>query len=51
LSALATAAELQGWEGRQAVELLQRATSELAKGGTRRLSFNEPTDWLDFDDA
>jgi nucleoside 2-deoxyribosyltransferase len=51
LSALATAAELQGWEGRHTVELLQRATSELAKGGIRRLSFNEPTDWLDFDDA
>lgn len=51
LSALTTAAELQGWEGRHTVELLQRATSELAKGGTRRLSFNEPTDWLDFDNA
>jgi hypothetical protein len=48
LSALATASELEGWEGRQAVELLQRATAELAKGGTRRLSFNEPADWIDF---
>ena len=25
-----------------------RATAEVAKGGTRRLSFNEPTDWIDF---
>jgi nucleoside 2-deoxyribosyltransferase len=49
LSALATASELEGWEGRHAVELLQRATAELAKGGVRRLSFNEPTDWVDFD--
>lgn len=48
LSALATASELQGWDGRRAVELLQEATAELAKGGTRRLSFNEPTDWIDF---
>lgn len=48
LSALATASELEAWDGRQAVELLQRATAELAKGGTRRLSFNEPTDWSDF---
>jgi hypothetical protein len=48
LSALATASELEGWDGREAVELLQRATAELAKGGTRRLSFNEPTDWSDF---
>jgi hypothetical protein len=47
-SALATASELEGWEGRRAVELLQRATAELAKGGTRRLRFNEPTDWVDF---
>lgn len=49
LSALATASELNGWDGRHAVELLQRATAELAKGGTRRLSFNEPVDWLDLD--
>lgn len=48
LSALATASELQGWDGRHSVELLQRATTELAKGGTRRLSFNEPADWIDF---
>ena len=48
LSALATASELEGWDGRQTVELLQRATAELAKGGTRRLSFNEPADWIDF---
>lgn len=48
LSALATASELEGWKGREAVELLQRATAELAKGGTRRLSFNEPADWVDF---
>ena len=48
LSALATASELEGWDGRRAVELLQRATAELAKGGTRRLSFNEPADWIDF---
>ena len=47
LSALATASELEGWEGRRTIELLQRATAELAKGGTRRLSFNEPTDWID----
>lgn len=49
LSALATAAELEGWDGRYTVELYQRATLELAKGGTRRLRFNEPTDWIDFD--
>ena len=48
LSALATASELRGWEGRRTIELLQRATAEVAKGGTRRLSFNEPTDWIDF---
>ena len=42
LSALATASELQGWDGRRTIELLQRASIELAKGGTRRLSFNEP---------
>ena len=48
LSALATAAELQEWDGQQVVELLQRATTELAKGGTRRLVFNEPADWIDF---
>jgi hypothetical protein len=48
LSALATASELEGWDGRRTVELLQRATAELAKGGTRRLSFNEPADWSDF---
>lgn len=48
LSALATASELEGWDGRRTVELIQRATAELAKGGTRRLSFNEPTDWIDF---
>lgn len=47
LSALATASELEGWDGRRTVELLQRATAELAKGGTRRLSFNEPADWID----
>lgn len=49
LSALATASELEGWDGRQAVELLQRAHAELAKGGTRRLTFNEPGDWVDLD--
>jgi hypothetical protein len=48
LSALATASELEGWDGRQTVEQLQRATAELAKGGTRRLLFNEPADWIDF---
>lgn len=49
LSALATASELEGWDGSRAIALLQRATAELAKGGTRRLSFNEPADWIDFD--
>ncbi len=49
LSAIATASELQGWNGPRTVELLQRATAELAKGGTRRLSFNEPNDWIDFE--
>jgi hypothetical protein len=49
LSAIATASELHGWDGARTVELLQRATAELAKGGTRRLSFNEPNDWIDFD--
>lgn len=48
LSALATASELEEWDGRRAVELVRRATAELAKGGTRRLSFNEPADWIDF---
>lgn len=48
LSALATASELEGWDGRRTVELLQGATAEIAKGGTRRLSFNEPADWIDF---
>lgn len=48
LSALATAAELQEWDGREAVSLIQRAVTELAKGGTRRLSFNEPAAWIDF---
>ncbi len=51
LSALATASELEGWDGRRAVDLLQRATAELARGGTRRLSFSEPADWVDFDRA
>lgn len=50
LSALATAAELEGWDGRHVIELLQRGTSELAKGGTRRLSFSEPADWVGFND-
>lgn len=48
LSALAIAAELQQWNGQRVVELLQRATTELARGGTRRLVFNEPADWIDF---
>ena len=48
LSALAAASELEGWDGRRTVGLLQMATIELAKGGTRRLSFNEPADWIDF---
>jgi hypothetical protein len=48
LSALTTASELEGWDGRRTVELLQRATAELAKGGTRRLSFSEPANWIDF---
>ncbi|MEY2472965.1 MAG: hypothetical protein QOK28_2294 [Actinomycetota bacterium] len=48
LSALATASELNGWDGRRAVELFQQATAELAKGGIRRLSFGEPSDWTDF---
>lgn len=48
LSALATAAELQQWDGQQVVELLQRATTELARGGTRRLVFSEPDDWIHF---
>ena len=48
LSALATAAELEGWDGQQVVSLLQRATTELARGGTRRLVFNEPAAWIDF---
>ena len=47
LSALAIAAELQEWDGQQVVELLQRATTELARGGTRRLVFNEPAAWID----
>lgn len=48
LSALATAAELQGWTGDETVALLQSATVELAKGGTRRLAFNEAADWIAF---
>lgn len=32
LSAIATASELQSWDGPRTVELLQRATAELAKG-------------------
>lgn len=48
MSALATASELKGWDGRRTVELVQRATMELAKGGTRRLTFNEAADWVDF---
>lgn len=48
LSALSVAAELQGWEGQLVVELLQKATTELAKGGIRRLRFNEPAHWIDF---
>ena len=48
LSALAIAAELKQWNGQRVVELLQRATAEFAKGGTRRLVFNEPADWIDF---
>ena len=48
MSALATAAELQEWDGRQVVELQQRAAAELAKSGTRRLSFNDPAAWIDF---
>jgi hypothetical protein len=51
LSALGTAAELQAWDGQHTVNLLKRATLELAQGGTRRLVFNEATDWIDFDDA
>lgn len=49
LSALATAAELQGWSGDEAVALLQKATVELARGGTRRLTFNEAADWIAFE--
>ena len=48
MSALATAAEIQDWDGRQVVELQQRAAAELAKSGTRRLSFNDPAAWIDF---
>ena len=48
LSALATASELQAWSGDQAIKLLQEASIELARGGTRRLAFNEAADWIAF---
>lgn len=48
LSALATASELQGWSGDQAIRLLQEASVELARGGTRRIAFNEAADWIEF---
>ena len=48
LSALATAAELKEWRGTEVVQLLQRALTELAKEGTRRLVFNDAADWIDF---
>ncbi|MEX2375975.1 MAG: hypothetical protein WD942_10400 [Dehalococcoidia bacterium] len=51
MSALGVAAELEGWDGRHAMELLRRASLEVARGGTRRLSFRQPQDWIDFSDA
>jgi hypothetical protein len=50
LSALQNAAELSGWSGTATMGVLRRAQVELARGGTRRLSFNEPQDWIDFGD-
>jgi len=49
LSALATASELEGWSGDQAIKLLQKASIELARGGTRRIAFNEAADWIAFE--
>ncbi len=49
LPALATAAELQRWSGDKAIALLQKATVELARGGTRRIAFNEAADWIAFE--
>ena len=48
LSALGTAAELRGWSGEDTIALLQKATIEMARGGTRRLAFNEAADWIAF---
>ncbi len=48
LAALQGASELQGWSGSETVALLRSATVELAKGGTRRLVFNTPADWIAF---
>ena len=49
LSALGAAAELKGWSGDETVSLLQKANVELARGGTRRLAFNEAADWIAFE--
>lgn len=48
LVALQGASELQGWSGAQAVAVMRKAKVELAKGGTRRLVFNTPDDWITF---
>jgi hypothetical protein len=49
LSALQHAASLESWSGTKAIGLLRRAEVELARGGTRRLRFSSPADWVDFD--
>lgn len=50
LAALEAAARLEGWTGHRTVDLYRRASSEQAKGGTRRLRFTEPQDWIDLAD-
>jgi len=48
LAALQNASELATWTGSKTLSLLRRAHVELARGGTRRLTFNESQDWIDF---
>ena len=48
-NALMIAAEEAAWTVRRTLRLQDAARLELARGGTRRLSFATPRDWYDFD--
>jgi len=49
LAALQHASELERWSGSKTIDLLRKAELELARGGTRRLRFSAPEDWVDFE--